>query len=311
MANETLIQMRAAPADNVVSGTSPADHDARMAARADAALNPATFTAQEPPAPTPAPAAERPDWLPSKFKSPEDMAAAYAALEKRMSAPNPKAAEAPAPKPTEAPADPLKVDDSAPPAGGEPPVEAPKEGDEPPKEADEQAKEAVEKAGLDFEDLANQVAANGTINEDSYAALEKAGIPRDYVDAYIEGQQAKAQLMRMEVLSSVGGEAVYRDVTAWAAQNLPKADIEAYNRITSGNDIDAIKLAVQGLQARYEAANGKAPKLMNAPTLPGGPSNVGFENRSEMMAAMRDPRYGKDPSFTRSVEQKAMHTNFN
>ena len=44
-----------------------------------------TRTTIDGPAPAqPAPAADRPAWLPSKFKSPEELAASYAQLEQRL-----------------------------------------------------------------------------------------------------------------------------------------------------------------------------------------------------------------------------------
>jgi hypothetical protein len=68
------------------------------------------------------------------------------------------------------------------------------------------------------------------------------------------------------------------------------------------------KLAVEGLKAKYEAANGVRPALVK-----GGGNSVGgdaFRSAAEQVAAMRDPRYGKDPAYTRDVEAKSMRSNF-
>ena len=49
----------------------------------------------------------------------------------------------------------------------------------------------------------------------------------------------------------------------------------------------------------------------NNPTILGGTggnasANTGFNSRQEMIEAMSDPRYGKDKTYTREVEQKTI-----
>jgi hypothetical protein len=205
---------------------------------------------------------ERPSWLPEKFATPEDFAASYAELERKQST------ETPAPKAGEADA----------------------------------AREAVTAAGLDFDSFGTEFTEKGELSEESYTALAEKGLGREIVDAYIEGQQAKADLFRAEVLLSVGGEKSYEDISTWAATNLTDAELTAYNDQVEGANLTAAKMAVQGLKARYEAANGEEPQLLNGET--GGNSVEVFRSTAELTAAMRDPRYKKDSAYRADVERK-------
>ena len=94
---------------------------------------------------------ERPEWLPEKFKTPEDMAKAYAELEKAKSK-----------------------------------GEAPDDKD---KDTDATAEKAVDEAGLDMDALSKEYAESGELSKESLEALSKVGITEDMVQSYITGQE--------------------------------------------------------------------------------------------------------------------------
>jgi hypothetical protein len=246
------------------------EYDAAMVAKADAALNPApeATAAQETPGP-----ADRPEWLPEKFDSPEALAKAYAELEQKQGG-----------KPTD----------------GEPEVkpEAKPEGTP---EATE-AEKVLSAAGLDYAALNEEFATKGELSEESYTALaEKAGLSREYVDSFIAGQQALEREAHTRAYDIAGGEEQYGNITAWAAANLPLEDIKAFNEAITSN-ASAAALAVAGLKAKYVAANGSEPTLLNGGN--GATQEAGFASTAEMTAAMKDPRYAKDPAYRKTVEQK-------
>lgn len=213
---------------------------------------------------------ERPSWLPEKFKSPEDFAKAYAELEKKQS-------QAPAQKADE----------------------------KPEQQTQDEAKKAVEAGGLDFGALEAEYLGGG-LSDQSYAKLEAIGIPRDVVDAYIAGQEAVAAQIRDEVVSEVGGEEAYGEMIAWAAQNLSPAEIAAYDNAVDSGDLNVVKLAVEGLKARFERSMGSEPRLLS-----GGVTNTsdGFRSVEEMKTAMRDPRYRTDPAYRSDVERRVASSN--
>jgi len=211
------------------------------------------------------PSGERPAWLPEKFKSPEDMAQAYAELEKKNSAPKT-------------------------PEAGEPPADA------------AAAAAQVQAAGLDFGALTTEYNDAGELSEATYAKLAEKGIPKETVDAYIAGQEALAQQSIDAVLSEFGGADEYTKMVTWAATGLSKNEVAAFNSAMDNGTVDSIKLTIAGLKARYVAANGKDPSLLDGGN--GEASTDVFRSTSEMTTAMKDPRYAKDPAYRRDVQEK-------
>jgi len=212
---------------------------------------------------------ERPSWLPEKFQSAEDLAKAYAELEAKQSAGKPA--------------------------------------EQTPAATEEQAQKLVTDAGLDFDALSAKFAQTGALSDEDYAALEGAKIPRAMVDAYIEGQKAIAQTHRATLLSAVGGEEGFTAVSTWAADALDAADIDAFNSVMDSGDMGAMKLALAGLKAQYDAENGSEPTLLKADT--GSASQEVFRSTAELTAAMKDPRYDRDPAYRADVEKKLARSN--
>jgi hypothetical protein len=214
-------------------------------------------------------APERPEWLPEKFSNPEALAKAYKELEAKLGAPK-EAAPAATPET---------------PAAGT-------------------AEAAVANAGLDMSTLSAEFAQTGSLSEDSYTKLEKAGIPRAMVDSYIDGQLAVAERQAQEALATVGGKEAYTQMTAWAQQAFSAEETAAYNRMVNSGDPSVVKMAVASLKARYTAERGSAPQLVRGDRAE-APGGAGFRSTQEMMAAMSDSRYGRDPAYTRDVERRA------
>lgn len=198
----------------------------------------------------------------------------------------------------------------------ETPAEPPKDGEQakapdaptepPPVESNPdaaQAKSVTDKAGIDWAEANEHFAKNGTLSDDHFAKLEAIGIPRQMAEQYVEGQKALNQSRRADILSSVGGEDAYREVTTWAAQNLTPDEIKAFNSIVTGSDVGAAKIAISGLHARFSVANGGVePKLISGDNAP--PSSGGFRSTAEMKQAMNDPRYKTDPAYREEVARR-------
>ena len=211
----------------------------------------------------------RPEWLPEKFKSPEDLSKAYGELEKQFTQSRQEATQA-----------------------EENPVEA---------EANTEAREAVENVGLDFDSMQQEFADKGELSEETYKDLEAKGIPKEMVDAYVEGQQAKADAYSNELYQFAGGEEAYQEMSQWASENLSDSEVEAFNgAITSGNQSQA-RLAIDGLVSRYRDNGGAEP------TLVGGKASASVDTYNSWAQVTKDmgtPEYKKDPAFRDAVQQK-------
>ena len=218
--------------------------------------------------------------LPEKFKSVEEMAKSYSELEKKLG-------EQSQPKPE---VDPVSATTLK---GEKPKVEESKL---------EIAENAVENAGLDFNTLAQEYADNGQLGEQSYKALEDSGIPKEYVDQFIAGQKAIGEQQTSNVKSMVGGEEAYNEMASWASKNMSDCQKKAYNTAVNSADMDTVKLAVDGLRAKYQAANGTEPNLEQGKATP--VAEQGYASWAEVTEAMADPRYAKDPAYHAAVKAK-------
>jgi hypothetical protein len=215
--------------------------------------------------------------LPEKFKSVEDLAKSYSELEKKLGEQNPKQEE---------------VD----------PVNKAELKEEEPKNDLEIAEKAVDNAGLDMSSLADEYAQNGQLDDKSYEALEKSGIPREYVDQFIAGQKAIGEQQTNTVKDMVGGNEAYDEMAKWASDNMSEGEKKAYNTAVNSQDMDTVKLAVESLKAKYQTANGTEPNLVQGKATPA--TEQGYASWAEVTQAMADPRYAKDPAYQAAVKTK-------
>ena len=220
---------------------------------------------------------DRPQWLPEKFKSAEDMAQAYSELEKKLGrAPKEEQAEA---EQSEAEAE----------------------------NQEEQSEENVSEAYQTIAEASKEFFENdGTLSEETYNALEKAGLPRDLVDSYAAGQQALLQSEEAQIQSVANGQ--YDAMAEWANENLPQEEIDAFDEAVTGGTVQQAKLAVQGLYARYQNATGSSPKLTQGSV--SGVSTMPFKSMQELARAQSDPRYRSgDKAYHEEIDRRLAVSN--
>ena len=228
------------------------------------------------------PTQSKPEGLPEKFNSVDELVKSYSELEKKLGEQS---------QPTEKSVDPVSK----------------AEVKEQPKSDLDIATKAVDSAGLNMESLSEEYAKDGKLADGSYKSLEKAGIPKDYVDRFIAGQQAIADQQSSSVKEMVGGTQAYDNMSEWAGQNLSETEKTAYNSAVNSKDLEAVKLAVVGLKARYAQSTGSEPKLVEGKASPSG--EQGFQSWAQVTQAMSDPRYAKDPAYQTEVKNKLANSN--
>ena len=175
----------------------------------------------------------------------------------------------------------------------------------------EEAAKMLKDAGVDYAAYEQEFITTGGLSEESFNALAKAGIPRTYVENYLKGQQMILSNLVSEIQGIAGGAEEYAKLSQWVAQNMPQEDVTAFNQLLGTGNIPLIKIAVSGLVSSYNQANGVEPELFKGKAASSSaPAQGRFASAAEMIEAMRDPRYGKDPAYTREVERKAAHATF-
>lgn len=172
--------------------------------------------------------------------------------------------------------------------------------------APEKPKEATSQ-GLDFSAYTQEFAEKGELSQDSVQKLVASGIPENLIANYVEGIKALGEVQTQKVYGLAGGEAQYQTMMDWASENLEESEIDAYNRIMEAGDYSSIQIAVKGLQARFTQVNGQPAKLIQGEV--SGPSGGIFRSVAEVTAAMKDPRYSKDPAYRRDVENRLKNSN--
>lgn len=209
---------------------------------------------------------DRPEWLDDKFKSPEDLAKAYAELERKQ--------------------------------GGS---------DNESQETEEVSEEPSSPVNSAIAKAQEQYAETGELTDNMFKELEQAGIPSEFVQAYIAGQESISVSEATEVQDTIGGRDNYEAMTEWAQGNLTEADIDAYDDVVTNGTIEQAKMAVQGMYARFLSGGGQAPNLTQGST--SGDSVKPFNSAAQVTEAMSDARYAKDPAYRATVEKRLQVSN--
>lgn len=180
------------------------------------------------------------------------------------------------------------------------------------RESNDKAIEALGKdlisKGVDFLGAIEEYQNNGELSQKTYEALEKAGYPKEVIQGFVETRKAIDNKYAQDVMNHVGGEKDFRELQTWMKGNLSKAELDAYNEAVNSDNLNAVKLILDGIQAKRVAKQGtRRATLMGNVASKSAPK--GFSGRDEMIKAMSDPRYGIDRAYTISVERKMSLSN--
>jgi len=105
-----------------------------------------------------------------------------------------------------------------------------------------------------------------------------------------------------QLFKMVGGEKAYKSMINWAGQNLSKEEISMYDSVMGKGDPNAIFFAVQALNAKYSDATGKEGQMLTGRGAVDQDNS--FRSQAELVQAMSDPRYDRDPAYRRDVLNK-------
>jgi hypothetical protein len=137
--------------------------------------------------------------------------------------------------------------------------------------------------------------------------------PVDVANMFLEKGVAQQQTPQAtaeditQIQESVGGDTEYQNMIQWASQNLSEQEVAMYDAVMDRGDPLAMFFAAQALNARYQDAVGYDGELL-AGTAPKNTADV-FRSQAELVAAMSDPRYDKDPAYRADVADKLERSN--
>ena len=183
---------------------------------------------------------------------------------------------------------------------------------------DEYPEEVIE--GVDLITQASEEYFNneGAISEETMERFKEMS-SSELVEAYmairdrnpeVDGGGYSADLTDAEmnqVYNSAGGEAEYNNLTSWAAQNLDESKMDAFNDIIDRGNSTSIQIAVAGLRAEYEAQEGYEGRMLTGKAAKS--SGDIFRSQAEVVQAMNDPKYDRDPAYRQDVYDKLERSN--
>ena len=157
-----------------------------------------------------------------------------------------------------------------------------------------------------------EYAEKGELSEEMMSQFSEMS-SQDLVQAYMEMQANAPQPEAAEpvelsdndinsIKNSVGGEVEYDKVINWATTNLSESQIEAYDDIISTGNTDVIQMMVDGLKAKYDSANGFEGRMLTGKAA--NNTNDVFRSQEEVVSAIADPRYDRDPAYRNDVLEK-------
>ena len=156
---------------------------------------------------------------------------------------------------------------------------------------------------------------NGTLSEDMYDTLGKAGLNKSVVDSYLEGvrQQAGYDTSQAdpaapiltdqeiaEVQGIAGGKAGYEQLMAWATDNLSDADAKNFDEVVETGNKAAVTFAIKALMGQYEDAQGRDSNLITGKQSP----TPTYRSMAEVVRDMNNPLYDQDESYRDDVRRK-------
>lgn len=233
-----------------------------------------------------------------KFKSPQELAKAYAELQRKMGEQGSKSNNSTDADPDVAPAE--------------------TEGYSAEQAVEVYGKEAVEALagkGVDLANLMYRADSGEDISEHYSTLAETFNVPQQVVENYVSKAQAGAapdggglsDADAAALMDSVGGQEAFNQLSGWAKANLGAEELANYNAVVDSGNKDAISWALKAMQARQGSND-----AVVEPQLYGGgtptDTTVRFESQQQVLDAMnkRNDRgqlmYDVDEAYRNKVQ---------
>ena len=223
--------------------------------------------------------------LAGKFKDAEDLESAYIELQKKLGDPSRDEPEA-------------EADTTE------------------PEEKEEEKEEEEEEVDTEFlNKLWTEAQEDDGISEETLKELDgmsSSDVARMYLDYRSENDQPVAQLTEeqsVQLKAVVGGDKEYDSMIEWAKSNLNEQEINMFDEVLGRADPYSCFFAVRTLATRYLEATGSEGQLLTGK--PASNKQDTYRSQAEVVRAMTDPRYEKDPAYRQDIYDKLERSNLN
>ena len=142
----------------------------------------------------------------------------------------------------------------------------------------------------------------------------KQSNPADLAKSYLQyrNQNQPQELSEgnvKQLKDMAGGEEGYSEMLQWAEQNLNKQEIDMFDKVMERGDPLAAFFAVRALSYRWNDSKGVDGRMITG-TAPKSSGNQ-FRSQAEVVRAMNDPRYDRDPAYRKDIMKKLERSNVN
>ena len=140
--------------------------------------------------------------------------------------------------------------------------------------------------------------------------------PQDIAQMYLDyrsdaKEEPTAQQFTEENVSELkgiaGGEEGYSEMMNWAKSNLKKGEVEMYDQVMDQGNPLAAFFAVQALAYRFNDAKGYDGEMLQGKAAK-SEGDV-FKSQAQVVKAMSDPQYDKDPAYRQAIYDKLERSN--
>ena len=169
--------------------------------------------------------------------------------------------------------------------------------------------EEVEKPDVSFLDTLWE---ESNKKEFSKETIDKLGSmkPEDIAGMYLEYRQnSKAETPSTmtendieQLKGVVGGNDQYDAMMKWAGENLSEGEVDMYDKVMDQGNPLAAFFAVQALTYRFNDAQGVDGQMLQGKASKSEGSK--FRSQAEVVRAMSDPQYDKDPAYRQDIYDK-------
>ena len=179
-------------------------------------------------------------------------------------------------------------------------------------EKEKQTKEDTTSNGI-LDDLWTEANSKESYSKKTIDELNKLS-PVDVADMHLKFreqiEQSRPQIneeQATQLKNVAGGEQQYGEMLQWAGENLSEQEVKMFDTVMDQGNPLAAFFAIRSLTYRYKDAQGYDGKMVTG-TAPKSDGDQ-FSSQAEVVEAMSDPRYDRDPGFRQKVMKKLERSN--
>ena len=143
------------------------------------------------------------------------------------------------------------------------------------------------------------------------ASMDSRDIAQMYLKERSEAPEPTQSSLTDENVSQLqevaGGKEGYGEMMQWAANNLNENEINMYDNVMDKGDPLAAYFAVQALAYRFNDARGVDGEMLTGKAAKAD-ADV-FKSQAQVVKAMSDPQYDKDPAYRQAIYDKLERSN--